>query len=627
MLNIHKPFHQKYRPLNLDELVGQEFISITLKQALISQKIAPAYLFNGPRGTGKTSSARIFAKSLNCLTSKQPTPNPCGKCELCIQIAEGNALDIIEIDAASNTGVENIREIIDRARFAPTQARWKVYVIDECHMLSTAASNALLKTIEEPPERVIFILATTNPERVINTIQSRCQKFDFKRISSNTIFHNLSAIAKKESIKFEDQALKLIAKRSNGGMRDAQSLLDQLSLLPNGITAKNVQSLLGEVSENDLTDLINALINNEPESLLISCNNLYNAGNEPNEILVGLLNITRDLLLKTLNNNYSEMYYTSIEFQNELNKFSYKISKNRIIDWHNKLKNVDYQIKTSDNPRLWLEIHLTSLLEENINKTIINKKELINKQVISDDNRNHNESGNFNKKELINKQVISEDNKNHNESGDFNKKELINKQVISEDNKNHNESGDFNKKELINKQVISEDNKNHNESGDFNKKELINNQDINQNSKNDNQTDYLKEKWDLILSKLELPSTKMLLSQQAELASIDSNEVLIALSPNWENMIKSRKVIIENAIKKVFGDKVKLNFSSKKINITKTAKLQEKEIKKLNDNKQKESTGFQNSPSPTNKPKTEFYDNSSKNLANFFNGEIIDLDE
>ncbi len=603
MLNIHKPFHQKYRPLNLDELVGQEFISITLKQALISQKIAPAYLFNGPRGTGKTSSARIFAKSLNCLSSEQPTPNPCGTCELCIQIAEGNALDIIEIDAASNTGVENIREIIDRARFAPTQARWKVYVIDECHMLSTAASNALLKTIEEPPKRVVFILATTNPERVISTIQSRCQKFDFKRISSNTIFHNLSTIANKESIKFEDQALKLIAKRSNGGMRDAQSFLDQLSLLPNGVTTKNVQNLLGEVSENDLTDLINALINNDPESLLISCNNLYDAGNEPNEILVGLLNITRDLLLKTLNNNYSEIYYTSIEFQNELNKFSYKISKNRIIEWHNKLKNVDYQIKTSDNPRLWLEIHLTSLLEENINRTIINKKELINKQVISEDNKNHYESGNFNKKELINKQVISEDNKNHYESGNSNKKELINKQVISEDNKTHNESENFNKKELIN------------------------NQDINQNSKNDNQTDYLKEKWELILSKLELPSTKMLLSQQAELANIDSNEVLIALSPNWENMIKSRKVIIENAIKKVFGDKVKLNFSSKKINSTKPAKLQEKEIKKLNDNKEKQSTSFQNSPSPTNKPKTEFNDNSSKNLANFFNGEIIDLDE
>ena len=579
MFNVHKPFHQKYRPSNLDELLGQEFISTTLKQALLTKKIAPAYLFNGPRGTGKTSSARIFAKSLNCLSSEEPTSNPCGKCELCKQITEGNALDIIEIDAASNTGVENIREIIDKARFSPTQARWKVYVIDECHMLSTAASNALLKTIEEPPEKVIFILATTNPERVLNTIQSRCQTFDFKRITSNTIFKHLKEIANKESIKFEDQALKLIAKRSNGGMRDAQSLLDQLSLLPDGINTKNVQNLLGEVSENDLIDLINALINNNPELLLISCNKLYNAGNEPHEILVGLLNITRDLLLKTINNNYSDIYYTSIDFQNELNKFNKNINNYRIIDWHNKLKNVDYQIKTSDNPRLWLEIHLTSLLEENINQTIVNKKKLTNKQVISDDN------------------------------------------------KNKNELEDFNKKELTNKQVISDDNKNQNELEDFNKKELINNQDINQNSKNDNQTDYLKEKWELILSKLELPSTKMLLSQQAELESIDSKSVLIALSPNWENMIKSRKVIIENAVKKVLGDQIKLNFAIKKINISKSSKLQEEIISEPSINKSKKSRDFQKSNPSLGNPQKESNDSSSKNLANFFNGEVIDFEE
>ncbi len=618
MLNIHKPFHQKYRPGNLDELVGQEFISITLKQALISQKIAPAYLFNGPRGTGKTSSARIFAKSLNCLLSEQPTPNPCGKCELCIQIADGNALDIIEIDAASNTGVENIREIIDRARFAPTQARWKVYVIDECHMLSTAASNALLKTIEEPPERVVFILATTNPERVINTIQSRCQKFDFKRISSNTIFQNLSEIANKESIKFEDQALKLIAKRSNGGMRDAQSLLDQLSLLPSGVTTKNVQNLLGEVSENDLTNLINALINNEPEALLISCNNLYDAGNEPNEILVGLLNITRDLLLKTLNNNYSDMFYTSIDFQNELNIFSNNISKNRIIDWHKKLKNVDYQIKTSDNPRLWLEIHLTSLIENNDKENVFNnlKSKKIN---INQENNNNGE--------LINNQVISDNNKKQIEPETIDNKELINNQVISDNNKKQIEPETIDNKELINNQVISDNNKKQIEPETIDNKELINNQDINQNSKYGNQTDYLKEKWELILSKLELPSTRMLLSQQAELASIDSNEVLIALSPNWENMIKSRKIIIENAIKKVFGDKVKLNFSSKKIIITNPTKSKENVINKLNENQGRQSTDLQNSNPITKKTQTESQDNSSKNLANFFNGEIIDLDE
>ena len=251
MATIHIPFHQKYRPKNLDDLVGQEIISLTLKQALLTNRIAPAYLFCGPRGTGKTSSARILAKSLNCQKYNEPNPQPCDSCELCKSISEGIALDIIEIDAASNTGVENIREIIEKARFAPTQARWKVYVIDECHMLSTAASNALLKTIEEPPANVIFILATTNPERVIKTIQSRCQKFDFKRISTEKIYKHLVDIAKKECITFEDIALKLIAKRSNGGMRDAQSLLDQLSLLPQGIDKNSVEELLGEVSENE----------------------------------------------------------------------------------------------------------------------------------------------------------------------------------------------------------------------------------------------------------------------------------------------------------------------------------------------------------------------------------------
>ncbi len=375
MPNIHKPFHQKYRPNNLDELVGQKFISITLKQALLTKKIAPAYLFNGPRGTGKTSSARIFAKSLNCQAFDQPTITPCCKCDLCRQITDGSALDIIEIDAASNTGVENIREIIERARFAPTQARWKVYVIDECHMLSTAASNALLKTIEEPPSRVVFILATTNPERVLNTIKSRCQKFDFRRISPSDIFQHLSEIAEKESIKYEVQALKMIAKRSNGGMRDAQSLLEQLNLLPEGITINNIQNLLGEVSESELTNLIKSLVENNPESLIITCNKLYDAGNEPLQIITGLLNITRDLLLHTTNNKYSDLYYTSDEFRDELDKISKTINKSTIINWHNNLRNIEYQIKSSDNPRLWFEIHLTGLLDSQEINSFENKQE------------------------------------------------------------------------------------------------------------------------------------------------------------------------------------------------------------------------------------------------------------
>ena len=586
MPNIHKPFHQKYRPNNLDELVGQKFISITLKQALLTKKIAPAYLFNGPRGTGKTSSARIFAKSLNCQAFDQPTITPCCKCDLCRQITDGSALDIIEIDAASNTGVENIREIIERARFAPTQARWKVYVIDECHMLSTAASNALLKTIEEPPSRVVFILATTNPERVLNTIKSRCQKFDFRRISPSDIFQHLSEIAEKESIEYEVQALKMIAKRSNGGMRDAQSLLEQLNLLPEGITINNIQNLLGEVSESELTNLIKSLVENNPESLIITCNKLYDAGNEPLQIIIGLLNITRDLLLHTTNNKYSDLYYTSDEFRDELDKISKTINKSTIINWHNNLRNIEYQIKSSDNPRLWFEIHLTGLLDSQEINSFENKQESKN---------NTTEEKHESRKNIpINKENISDEIPKPSIQEEITHKELIEK-----------------KDEKLEKFEVLE-------------KESIEN--ISENNQNNPGSNNLKDKWELILSKVELPSTRMLLSQQAELESFDSEKITIALSPNWESMIKSRKVIIENTVKKIFGDGIILNFSTKQLNKsnpTNTPEITQNEVNNFRPIKKIEPK----TNSSTKISNEETYDDSSKNLANFFNGEIIDLDE
>ncbi len=585
MPNIHKPFHQKYRPNNLDELVGQKFISITLKQALLTKKIAPAYLFNGPRGTGKTSSARIFAKSLNCQSFDQPTITPCCKCELCRQITDGSALDIIEIDAASNTGVENIREIIERARFAPTQARWKVYVIDECHMLSTAASNALLKTIEEPPSRVVFILATTNPERVLNTIKSRCQKFDFRRISPSDIFQHLSEIAEKESIKYEVQALKMIAKRSNGGMRDAQSLLEQLNLLPEGITINNIQNLIGEVSESESTNLIKSLVENNPESLIDTCNKLYDAGNEPLQIIIGLLNITRDLLLHTTNNKYSDLYYTSDEFRDELDKISKTINKSTIINWHNNLRNIEYQIKSSDNPRLWFEIHLTGLLDSQEISSFENKQ--------GSKNNSTGEKHESRKNIPINKENISDE---------------IPKPIIQEE-KTHKKLIEKKDEKLEKFEVLE--------------KESIEN--ISENNQN-NQGSNLKDKWELFLSKVELPSTRMLLSQQAELESFDSEKITIALSPNWENMIKSRKVIIENTAKKIFGDQIILNFSTKNLNKRNPTNTPEMTQNEANNSRplKKIEPKTHSSPKISNE---ETYDNSSKNLANFFNGEIIDLDE
>tara|TARA_Y100001978_G_scaffold56980_1_gene51262 strand:- start:1009 stop:2535 length:1527 start_codon:yes stop_codon:yes gene_type:complete len=508
---------------------------------------------------------------------------------MCNSIIQGIALDIIEIDAASNTGVENIREIIERAKFAPTQARWKVYVIDECHMLSTAASNALLKTIEEPPGRVVFILATTNPEKVLNTIHSRCQKFDFRRINTSEIYKHLINIAKKEKISFEEIALKLIAKRANGGMRDAQSTLDQLSLLPEGVTKTNVEDLLGEVSEIELINLINSIIDNKPELLIENCSNLYDSGNEPIAILEGLLNITRDLLLKT-NENYSELFYTSEDFQDELNRISKKIHKSEIIDWHSSLKTIEYQIKNSSQPRLWLEIHLTSLLK-----------------IKSKDSN-----------------IITELRKEA--------KHLIdNKTEISIETKKNSDTDSRPKNNTSLEKLASIDYKNS----------------ITENPKpiyDDNRSIELKEKWSLILSKLELPSTRMLLSQQAELISIQDDSIEIALSPNWENMIKSRKIVIENAVKKVFGDNYKIKYSnSKNLN----AEIQKNNEKKINPTTNSNRTST--SPSKINSkneisreintPETSSNEmnpiiqkvtldkNSSKNLANFFNGEIIDIED
>src|SRR5213082_726140 len=219
---------RRYRSATFDEVIGQDHVAQTLKNAIASGRVAHAYLFCGTRGTGKTSMARILAKALNCKNSDGPTVTSCNKCESCLAIARGDDIDVIEIDAASNTGVDNIRELIENAQYRPARCRFKVYIIDEVHMLSKNAFNALLKTLEEPPEHVKFILATTEPEKVLPTILSRCQRYDFRSIPSREIAAHLKEISKKEKIKSDDDALLLIAKAGAGSMRDALSLLDRL---------------------------------------------------------------------------------------------------------------------------------------------------------------------------------------------------------------------------------------------------------------------------------------------------------------------------------------------------------------------------------------------------------------
>jgi len=358
----YEPLHHKYRPQTFTELVGQDAIAQTLSHALEQQRIAPAYLFCGPRGTGKTSSARILAKSLNCLTQAQPNPHPCGQCDVCRGISNGSILDIVEIDAASNTGVDNIRELIERAQFAPVQCRFKVYVIDECHMLSTAAFNALLKTLEEPPEHVIFVLATTDPQRVLPTIISRCQRFDFRRIPLEAMVSHLQAIAQKEAIEITEDAVRLVAQIAQGGLRDAQSLLDQLSLLAPPISAEKVWDLVGAVPERDLLELVQAIATDDGVTTLDTVRRLMDRGREPMIVLQNLAGFYRDLIIAKTAGERADLVPVTPPTWAAMKDFSQSLALSLLLTGQKTLREAETQLRNTTQPRLWLEVTLMNLL-------------------------------------------------------------------------------------------------------------------------------------------------------------------------------------------------------------------------------------------------------------------------
>ena len=298
----YKALYRTYRPQTFDEVAGQKQIIQTLKNAIKDNKIAHAYLFTGPRGTGKTTMAKLLAKSLNCESSSN---RPCDECAACKAISEGSFADVIEIDAASNNGVDEVRSLIDKVKYAPIEGKYKVYIIDEVHMMSQGAFNALLKTLEEPPAHVIFVLATTEPHKVLPTILSRCQRFDFGRISNNDIKERISTVLDSENVRYDDEVVELVSELCDGGMRDALSILDQtIAYAGDIITAEDVRSIYGIVSNEEKIEFINYIINNDHQTLLNVINEFDSRGVDISRLTNNIIEVLKECVIYNSSNSF-----------------------------------------------------------------------------------------------------------------------------------------------------------------------------------------------------------------------------------------------------------------------------------------------------------------------------------
>ena len=357
---MSQALYRKWRPRQCDQVVGQDHVVQTLRNAVLGERVAHAYLFAGPRGTGKTTTARLLAKAVNCL-NEDLAVRPCDQCEHCQAVNAGRFLDLIEIDAASNTSVEDVRDLRDKINFSPNQGRYKVYIVDEVHMLSTAAFNALLKTLEEPPAHAIFILATTEIHKIPATVLSRCQRHEFRRLSVNDMVAQLRLVADAENLQVSQEALALVARQATGSMRDAISLLDQLASSSSSITLETAQELLGTAASQAVLDVIDSILAGDAPGGLDQIHKTLDAGSDPRQFARQIVDYLRDLLLVRMGN--PKLVETTGEIRSQMAQHAQRLAATELMRLVRLFNQAAFDARSAWQPSLPLEVALVEAIQ------------------------------------------------------------------------------------------------------------------------------------------------------------------------------------------------------------------------------------------------------------------------